>query len=268
MLSFTSSRCSFAVVFSSTLAVIFILADLCCYGVLSSPPCLASNCSLTKPSVKLMMQDHMGYYVHHYSAEIFEEKTRISQLPFVTPNLITFLHLCVGCVAGYMVSSEKLLWRRVGIFLFQVRCFLDVLDGAVYRAQHNAHVLVNGWGTMGYYVDAAADSISGIFLCFGLYILLHRSAPRQGDTVLRSSEKSSRSAGEPFSMDMPVSRRSINATLALVLLQGFLRSFFWDRYQFLYYRVLQRKLTKASEVVSLLKCVLSSSSTRLGRFIQ
>ena len=245
-----AASCSFPVLFASFMAFAFIIADLCFYGVLSTPPCRGSNCSLSQPSVKLMMQDHMGHYVHHYGAEWFEHRTKISELPFITPNLITFTHLCLAFVSGYFVSSEQLMWRRFGVFLFQARFFLDMLDGAVFRAQQHKKMVVNGWGTWGYVIDASADVLAGLVLCSGLFVYLRRCPPR--DVASKAGEKSARAAlnNEPFSAEKVVNRSAINVTLGLVLLQGLLRSMFWDRYQFQLFGLLQTKFTKPTDVVS------------------
>ena len=256
-----AASCTFPVLFASVIGFVFIIADLYFYGVLSDPPCRNSDCSLTNPSVKLMMQDHMGHYVHHYGAEWLEQHTRLSELPFVSPNLITFTHLCLAGVSGYLVASEQLLWRRIGVFLFQVRFFLDMLDGAVFRAQQHKHVVVNGWGTWGYVIDASADIVAGVFLCLGIYYYLHRCPPRHSDGLSKTGEKSGRALvnNEPFITEKVVNRTAINITLGLVLFQGLLRSLFWDRYQFQLYNILQTKFTKPADVVS-------DSQCRLPRF--
>ena len=234
-----------SVLFVVVLAASLFIADLNFYGITGDPPCLPKNCSATipVPSVKLLMQDHMGHYVHHYGAEAFEDQFRVSLLPFITPNFVTTTHLFVACLAGYLVGNEHLKWRQVGVGLFQLRTFLDMLDGVVYRRQHNQFMYVNGWGTIGYYIDAVADVVGALFLMWGIYTTLNRHPPR------RSEGLPLRNPPEPLT-DVPVSTGTIKFSLFLVLMQGLLRSFFWDRFQYSFHTIFATVMQRPADAVS------------------
>ena len=234
------------VIFCLVLGASFVVADLYFYGVLGKLPCQASNCSSTvpRPSVKLMMQDHMCHHVHHYAAEAFESYTHLSELPFITPNFITTMHIFVGAFGAYLVSSENFKIRQIAVGVCQFRIFLDMLDGVVFRRQLKHSMYVNGWGTLGYYIDAGADILASFLLVYGLFIYLVRQPPRRSEGLpLRTSPP------EPIT-DMPVSRSTIQLTLILCLIQGCLRGLFWDRYQFAFHSIFNKVLHHKADAVS------------------
>ena len=234
-----------AIVVCLILASSFIVADLYYYGVLGELPCQASNCSSTipQPSVKLMMQDHMSHYIHHYGAEEFEEATSLADLPFITPNFITTVHIFVGALGGYLVSSEHYKIRQIAVGVFQFRIFLDMMDGVVYRRQLHQSTYVNGWGTLGYYIDAGADVLASVILVYGLFVYLARHPPRRNEGLPL------RHPPEPIT-DVPVSRSTIQLTLVICLIQGCMRGMLWDRYQFAFHSVFSKVLHHKADAVS------------------
>ena len=57
------------------------------------------------------------------------------KLTFISADMISFSHVMVGAVAGKFLGSEILNQRRLGVLLFEVRSFLDSLDGLVARSR-------------------------------------------------------------------------------------------------------------------------------------
>ena len=52
---------------------------------------------------------------------------------FITPNMISIFHLCVGFMAGKFMSSSDLMDRRIGVAVYFFRTWLDAFDGTVHR---------------------------------------------------------------------------------------------------------------------------------------
>ena len=128
----------------------------------------------THLSIKALMNDHTSQYVISPSAEYFDMVTHFSTVfSFITPNVISFMHLFLGLVSGKFVASESLHDRRMGVLIFQVRTWLDAFDGVVYRSQSNTHLQFQSVrNTTGYYVDTTCDALGGVFLCFGILFYL------------------------------------------------------------------------------------------------
>ena len=130
-------------------------------------------------SIKLLMTDPVNHYIIGPSAEYFDEWTRFSQVfYFITPNMISFLHVSISFVSAKFVSSDSLSTRRIGVILYQFRSWLDDLDGVVYRS----HTKTKGkyqsiHNTLGYYVDIYSDIVGGVALSFGILFFLFKCPP-------------------------------------------------------------------------------------------
>ena len=88
-------------------------------------------------SLKLLMLDHANHYVYYPLGSFLDlDVLKISEkLTFITPDMISFSHVMVGALAGKFLSSEMLNQRRIGVLFFEVRSFLDSLDGLVARSR-------------------------------------------------------------------------------------------------------------------------------------
>ncbi len=88
-------------------------------------------------SVKVMLVDHNNHYLYYPMGSWLDtDILHISdKMPFITPDMISWSHVCVAAVAGRLLSSELLTHRRLGVILFEVRSFLDSLDGLVARSR-------------------------------------------------------------------------------------------------------------------------------------
>lgn len=149
----------------------------------------------THLSVKQLMNDHTSQYVTAPLVEYFDIFTHFSTVfYFITPNMISFFHVCCAFFAARLVSSEDLHTRRLGVILFEFRTLLDALDGVVFRSHSNTKgVYQSVRNSMGYYVDITCDAMGGVFLMFGvLFYLFKRFDPSKPvELPWKSSDTSS-----------------------------------------------------------------------------
>lgn len=123
-------------------------------------------------TVKALMLDHTNHYIFAPMATLFDDLVGFSKHDVVTPNMISFFHVFVAILAGRMVASDSLSFRRFGVVLFQIRTFLDDLDGHVARAKRHIRGERSEIGTMGYYVDGLCDGLGCIALMIGVFCFL------------------------------------------------------------------------------------------------
>lgn len=126
-------------------------------------------------TVKALMLDHTNHYIFAPMATVFDDFTGISRHDVITPNMISFFHVFVAIVAGRMVASDSISLRRVGVVLFQVRTFLDDLDGHVARVKRHIRGERSEIGTMGYYVDGICDALGCVALMIGVFVFLRNN---------------------------------------------------------------------------------------------
>jgi hypothetical protein len=58
---------------------------------------------------------------------------------WITPNMISIFHLCLGGVSFFLVVSSNWNYRRAGALLYAIRSILDSTDGALARARAAQH---------------------------------------------------------------------------------------------------------------------------------
>ena len=140
---------------------------------------LASNKSdvMTKYSVKLRMLPPLDLYVYLPFCNWADRVGGISNLPWISPNLITFMHFTIAVCCGWLFASSDLLLRRIACIMFEVRSCLDVLDGVVYRAQSQSSTFVSRWGSKGYWIDGMADVCGALFCMLGTIYRYHQHPP-------------------------------------------------------------------------------------------
>lgn len=126
-------------------------------------------------TVKALMLDHTNHYIFAPMATVFDDFTGISRHDVITANMISFFHVFVAILAGRMVASDLISYRRFGVVLFQVRTFLDDLDGHVARAKRHIRGERSEIGTMGYYVDGICDAIGCVALMIGVFLFLSKN---------------------------------------------------------------------------------------------
>ncbi|KAH3694319.1 ceramide phosphoethanolamine synthase-like [Dreissena polymorpha] len=132
-------------------------------------------------SVKLIMTDPTTHYVITPSSEYFNDFTHFSEVfYFITPNMITFTHVFLAFVAVKCIVSDSLKNRRIGVILYEIRTFLDALDGAVYRARAVNKTYESHHDEIGYWIDSFCDTMGGIALIFGIiFFFLWKQPPKK-----------------------------------------------------------------------------------------
>jgi phosphatidylglycerophosphate synthase len=126
-------------------------------------------------TVKALMLDHTNHYIFAPLATLFDDLVMISRSDFITPNMISFFHVFVACLAGKAIASDSLGYRRLGVVLFQIRTFLDDLDGHVARVKRHIRGERSEIGTTGYYVDGLCDGLGCIALMIGIFVFLRNN---------------------------------------------------------------------------------------------
>jgi hypothetical protein len=136
------------------------------------------NCHLNPlcdVTVKALMLDHTNHYIFAPMATLFDDLIGFSRQDLITPNMISFFHVFVAIISGRMVASDSLALRRLGVVLFQIRTFLDDLDGHVARAKRHIRGERSEIGTIGYYVDGICDAIGCVALMIGVFVFLRNN---------------------------------------------------------------------------------------------
>lgn len=129
-------------------------------------------CDIT---VKALMLDSTNHYLFAPLATLFDDLVGISKSEFITPNMISFFHVFVAVLAGRLIALDSLGNRRLGVVLFQVRTFLDDLDGHVARTKRHIRGERSEIGTTGYYVDGICDGLGVIALMIGVFVFLRNN---------------------------------------------------------------------------------------------
>jgi len=167
-------------------AVYFLWCDITFFSQLAAErtELLASNKTniISKYSVKLRMLPPLDQYVYLPLCNWFNAAFAISEISWISPNVVTLMHFTVAVVCGRFFSSTTLLVRRVGCFLFEFRSFLDILDGVIYRAQRGTTTFVSGWGSMGYWIDGMADVFGSLFIILGTIYRYNKCPPLKNNS--------------------------------------------------------------------------------------
>ena len=151
-------------------------------------------------SVKLIMVDHASHYVHDILARFFEYSLHFTRVfPWVSANLVSFTGLACAMVGSRLYLSDRLLYRQIGAFLFEVRNFADSFDGVVFRARKRDQMMQtistdgsssslqlgvyqSNYGSIGYNVDVLCDGFAGIFFILAVLIRFLRHPPQRSGT--------------------------------------------------------------------------------------
>lgn len=193
-------------------------------------------------TVKALMLDHTNHYLFAPMATIFDNVVGFSRSHWITPNMISFFHVFVAILAGKLVASDSLGYRRIGVVLFQVRTFLDDLDGHVARTKKHIRGERSEIGTTGYYVDGICDGLGCIALIVGLFVHLKNNPPRRGYTQLQSiipmADSKSNESGVIYKVK--VTTKKVARKVLCFSGQLLLSSTAWNRYIALYQDMLER----------------------------
>lgn len=142
-------------------------------------PCTINT--LCHPTVKALMVDHINHYIYGPLCAIMDVGLGISKnMLLITPNMISVFHVFVALLAAKLLTCPNLAARRVAIVLFQIRMFLDDLDGHVARERKHIKGERSDVGSLGYWVDGICDLLGVIAMMIGITLYLRNNPPRRG----------------------------------------------------------------------------------------
>lgn len=213
---------------------------------------------LCHPTVKALMVDHVNHYIYGPLCSLVDEGLGISdQWLIITPNMISFFHVFIAFVGAKLLTDQNLAVRRFGVVLFQLRMFLDDLDGHVARKRKNIKGERSEVGTLGYFVDGICDLIGVVAMVLGLMWYLKNNPPRRGykDTPvstlpyhqlkeINSSEdiEKDHTPEVGISYKTKVTYQRIIQVIGLFSGQMVLSSLAWNRYIDIYQEVLENNI--------------------------
>ncbi|XP_051156713.1 ceramide phosphoethanolamine synthase [Leptopilina boulardi] len=198
-------------------------------------------------TVKGLMLDHPNYYLLGPLAAIVNQAFGISDCKWISPNLISGFHVLVAIAAGKCASSDSLSQRRLAVLLFEIRTWLDDLDGHVARKRKHIDGEHSDVGSVGYFVDGICDALGCIALMIGIFCYFQKNPPGRGYEKLNNVI--------PFVESRDVDpetiykrRRSRNVIGTVILFVGYLlvSSVGWNRYISLYQDLLETDTSSSS----------------------
>lgn len=182
-------------------------------------------------TVKLLMTDQVDHYIITPIAEYFDEITQFSHVfYFITPNMISISHVVIAMISAKLIASEMLYNRRMGVLIFQFRCFLDAFDGVVYRAHIGAgHIYKSHRTSNGYLVDSVCDLSGCTALCISIAFYVCRYPPlKQMQDVLPCTKPVEDGVGNSKKTGYVSAWLAFWRTFSLGILLA-LSSFSWDK---------------------------------------
>lgn len=193
-------------------------------------------------TVKGLMLDHPNYYLLSPLAAIVNQEIKISDCEWISPNLISGCHVLVAIAAGKCASSNSLSERRFAVLLFEIRTWLDDLDGHVARKRKHINGEHSDVGSIGYYVDGICDAVDCIVLMIGIFCYFQRNSPGRGYEKLPNVWPLV-DARENDPETVYRRRRHHNAIRAVIPFAGYLlvSSIGWNRYISLYQDLLENE---------------------------
>lgn len=136
---------------------------------------------LCHPTVKALMVDHINHYIYGPLCAVLDIALGVSErMLFVTPNMISFFHVLIACLGAKLLTFQSLAARRLAVVLFQIRMFLDDLDGHVARERRHIKGERSEVGSIGYWVDGVCDLLGVTSMVIGILLYLKNNPPRRG----------------------------------------------------------------------------------------
>lgn len=191
-------------------------------------------------TVKALLLDHTNHYLFSPLATIVDNIFKIDDVTWITPNLISFFHVFVAILSAKCISNSSLAYRRVGVILFQVRTFLDDMDGHVARARKHIKGEHSEIGSSGYYVDGICDGLGCIALMIGAFVFLINNPPRRGYMQLPTIASSDKDRESSIIYKAKVTTRKVARKICCFSVQLLISSTAWNRYIALYQDMLER----------------------------
>ncbi|KAK6631984.1 hypothetical protein RUM44_007014 [Polyplax serrata] len=202
-------------------------------------------------TVKGVMLDHVNLYLISPFVRVFDSIFRISDFLLITPNMISFSHAMVAAVAGKFVSSHALSTRRIGVVLFELRTFLDGLDGHVARTRKHVRGEGSEVGSLGYVIDGVCDAFGITFLMIGVLMYLRNTLSRRDYLPVHTAHADKSEYSEAYRKKLL--KKRVWQVISCVSAQQMLSSTAWNRYIALYQDLLEHpnvsKTVEMKEVI-------------------
>lgn len=211
-------------------------ADVSWFGCDISPLC--------DVTVKALLLDHTNHYIFAPLVTIADRLIKISDVEWITPNSISFFHVLVAITSAKCISTDSLTYRRIGVLLFQLRTFLDDMDGHVARARKNIKGERSEIGTSGYYIDGLCDAMGCVALLIGIFVFLKNNPPRRGYMQLPVLTNETK---ERCESNIVYKARNVAQKVGCFTLQLLISSAAWNRYIAIYQDVLETNDVSRSE---------------------
>lgn len=201
---------------------------------------------------KALLLDHTNHYLFAPLVKIIDNILKISDIEWITPNSISFFHVFIAILAAKCVSSDGLAYRRVGVVLFEIRTFLDDMDGHVARARKHIKGELSEVGTSGYYIDGLCDGLGIIALMIGIFIYLRNNPPRRGyiqlPTIISDNDRDNATAYR-----IKVTTKKVALKISCFSAHLLLSSTAWNRYIALYQDMLDGKYNYTERQLTVLR---------------
>lgn len=188
-------------------------------------------------TVKALLLDHTNHYLFAPLVTIVDDVLQVSKTDWITPNSISFFHVFVAILSAKCVSSDSLPYRRIGVVLFEIRTFLDDMDGHVARARKHIRGERSEIGTSGYYIDGLCDALGCVSLMIGIFVFLKNNPPRRGYMLLPNGSDGKESN---IVYKGKVTTKKVARKICSFSIQLLLSSTAWNRYIALYQDMLER----------------------------
>ncbi|XP_046389178.1 ceramide phosphoethanolamine synthase-like [Ischnura elegans] len=230
---------------------------------------------MAKVAMKTLLLDHLNHYIYLPLAVIFNKVTNFSEtFYFITPNMISGSHVILSLFAIRFFGSSRLSLRQVGFMLFQVRFFLDALDGTVARARAHHSISYLDMNSSGFILDGVCDAIGSAAFYFGAFIFLcSNSAPslmrlknRDGQVLIpliNTLKSGDRSSSVDLTSNITNSNvlhvRNVVIVLICSGLQMLFGSIFWNQTLGDYHSLLETEVPTHEQKVLQLEIFKSSS---------
>lgn len=131
-------------------------------------------------SVKLMMTDPVDNYLLAPLAEAFADMVNFKDnFWFITANMVSYAGVVSALVAAKLVSYDSSTMHKLSYVMFQLRTWLDDLDGTVARSRLGIVKHESLQKTPGYVIDGVCDAIGFVAYIVGCYIFLKNTIRRQ-----------------------------------------------------------------------------------------
>lgn len=171
---------------------------------------------ITHLSIKGILNDHPSQFFIAPSTEYFNLLTHFSStFSYITPNMISVVHLVCGFISGKFLASENLQDRRIGVILYEYRTWLDAFDGTVHRAQEGFHLRYHSdHSSLGYAIDSLFDTLGGCFIVFSIFFYLWKKFG-PGSRQLLFTSTSNATVDVSISPVLPVSKETASMKVIL-----------------------------------------------------